>query len=125
MNIEVGLKGHQELLVTKDNIAGAAASNEFQVLSTPFMIGHMEETCSVTMLPLLDEGYGSVGTHVDVYHTGAAPIGNTVGVDCEVIEVDGRKVTFKVIAYDEKGEIGHGTHERFIVNIDRFMKKHV
>ncbi|MEG1316029.1 MAG: thioesterase family protein [Oscillospiraceae bacterium] len=125
MNIEVGLKGHQEILVTKDNIAGAANSNEFQVFATPFMIGHMEETCSVTMLPLLDEGYGSVGTHVDVYHTGAAPIGHTVCADCEVIEVDGRKVTFKVSAYDEKGEIGHGIHERFIVNIENFMKKHV
>ncbi|MEG2815670.1 MAG: thioesterase, partial [Oscillospiraceae bacterium] len=70
MNIEVGIKGHRETLVTKDKLAATAASNEFEVFATPFLIGLIEETCSISILPLLDEGYGSVGTHVDVYHTG-------------------------------------------------------
>ncbi|MEG1404798.1 MAG: dihydrolipoamide acyltransferase, partial [Oscillospiraceae bacterium] len=73
---------------------------------------------------LLDEGYGSVGTHVDVYHTGSTPLGMTVYAESEVIAVDGRRVTFKVTAHDDNGEISHGTHERFIVNIERFIKKH-
>ena len=93
------------------------------VFATGFMVGLMEWTCMQLMEPHLDPGEGSLGTHVDVSHLAATPIGFTVKVDAELVAVDGRKMTFKVRAHDGKDLIGEGRHERVVVAWDRFNAK--
>jgi len=93
-----------------------------KVFATGFMIVLMEWTCTQLMEPHLDPGEGSLGTHVDVSHLAATPIGFTVTVNAELAAVEGRKLIFKVSAHDGKDLIGEGRHERVVVNWDRFKE---
>jgi fluoroacetyl-CoA thioesterase len=93
-----------------------------QVFATGFMVGLMEWTCVQLLAPHLDDGEGSLGTHIDVSHKAATPIGFTVTVDAECIEVRGPRARFKIVAHDGIDEIGTGMHERFIVSWDRFNR---
>src|SRR5215471_2285854 len=122
-NIPIGARREETRLVTSENAISFLDLEGARVLSTPNMIGMMEWTCRNTVKPLLDEGYDTVGTHVNVAHLGAAPIGMSVKFSAEVIGVNERRVTFKVEAHDEKGKIGEGTHERAIINVARFAAK--
>jgi fluoroacetyl-CoA thioesterase len=92
------------------------------VFATGFMVGLMEWTCVQLLTPHLDEGEGSLGTHIDVSHKAATPVGFTVTVEAECIEVRGPRTRFKIVAHDGVDEIGVGTHERFIVTWDRFNR---
>ena len=92
------------------------------VFATGFMVGLMEWTCVQLLEPHLDEGEGSLGTHIDVSHKSATPVGFTVTVEAECIELRGPRAKFKVSAHDGVDEIGSGTHERFIVGWDRFKR---
>lgn len=121
--IELGIKGHQELTVTAANVATNVGSGRVQVFATPMMIALMEKAAVLSIEPCLEEGQSSVGTHINVSHCSATPIGRKVWAESEVIAIDRRKVTFSVKAYDENGLIGEGTHERFIIDIDRFLSK--
>ena len=94
-----------------------------KVFATGFMIVLMEWTCTQLLSEHLDEGEGSLGTHVDVSHLAATPPGMTVTVDVEIVEVDGRKVVFKVSAHDGLDVIGEGRHERVVVIWNRFNAK--
>jgi len=94
-----------------------------KVFATGFMIVLMEWTCTQLMAPHLDVGEGSLGTHVDVSHMAATPPGLSVRVDVEVVEVQGRKIMFKVSAHDGIDLIGEGRHERVVVAWDRFKAK--
>ena len=123
MAIAIGTKGEEKRLVTNENAISFLGNEGARVLSTPHMIGLMEWTCRNTVKPLLDEGFDTVGTHVNVAHLGAAPIGMTVTFTAEVIEVSERRVTFRVEAVDEKGKIGEGTHERAIINVAKFAAR--
>ena len=123
MAISIGTKGEEKRLVTNENAISFLGNEGARVLSTPHMIGLMEWTCRNTVKPLLDEGFDTVGTHVNVAHLGAAPIGMTVTFTAEVIEVSERRVTFRVEAVDEKGKIGEGTHERAIINVAKFAAR--
>jgi fluoroacetyl-CoA thioesterase len=91
-----------------------------KVFATGFMIVLMEWTCLQLMAPHLDAGEGSLGIHVDVSHAAATPPGMTVTVEAEVIEVAGRKVTFKVHAHDGIDVIGEGRHQRAVVPWETF-----
>jgi fluoroacetyl-CoA thioesterase len=122
-NIPIGTKGEQKLLVTSENAINFLGMEGARVLSTPHMIGYMERTCRDTVLPLLDSGYDTVGTQVNVSHLAAAPIGMAVTFGCEVTGVDGKRVQFRVEAWDEKEKIGEGTHERAIINIAKFATR--
>ena len=93
-----------------------------EVFATGFMVGLMEWTCVQLLRPHLDPGEGSLGVHIDVSHKAATPVGFTITVDAECIEVRGPRAKFAVRAHDGIGEIGSGTHERFIVSWDRFNK---
>jgi fluoroacetyl-CoA thioesterase len=94
-----------------------------RVLSTPHMIGHMEATSRNLVLPMLEPGYDTVGTQVNVSHLAAAPMGERVTFRAEIVGVTERRVTFKVSARDSKDKIGEGTHERFIIHVERFAAK--
>jgi predicted thioesterase len=123
MAIPIGTKGVEKRLVTTENAISFLENEGARVLSSPHMISLMEWTCRTTVKPLLDDGYDTVGTHVNVAHLGAAPIGMTVTFTAEVIAVTDRRITFKVDASDEKSKIGEGTHERAIINVAKFAAK--
>ncbi|MGH6865694.1 MAG: thioesterase family protein [Methyloceanibacter sp.] len=93
-----------------------------EVFATGFMVGLMEWTCVRLLEPHLDEGEGSLGTHIDVSHKATTPVGFTVTVDAECTEVRGPRALFMISAHDGVDEIGSGTHERFIVGWDRFNR---
>ena len=121
--LEVGIKGKQTVEVVYENTATAVGSGVLEVFATPMMIALMEKTACDSVIPHLEVGDGSVGTELNVKHVAATPIGMTVTCESELIEVDGRRLVFKVEAYDEVGLIGKGTHERFIVNNEKFQMK--
>jgi len=123
MDIEIGTKGRAECIVTEENTALAAGSGNLKVFATPCMIALMEKAASGSIARFLGEEQSSVGTLVNIVHEAATPVGMKVWAESEVVAVDGRKVTFKVEAFDEKGRIGAGTHERFIVSSEKFVKK--
>lgn len=121
--LEVGIKGQRETIVTKENTAAGIGSGSLEVFSTPMMILLIEESCFMSVNDILEEGFTTVGTCVNVKHLSATPLGMKVVIKSELIKVDGRALTFKVEAYDEKGLIGEGIHERFIVNNEKFQAK--
>ena len=121
--LEVGIKGQREIIVTKQNTAAGTGSGSLEVFSTPIMILLMEECCFMSVDDKLEEGFTTVGILVNVKHLSATPLGMKVEIKSDLIKVDGRALTFKVEAYDEKGIIGEGIHERFIVNNEKFQAK--
>jgi len=122
-NIPEGAKREEKLVVTEDVAISFLGVDGARVLSTPNMILKLEHTCRSLVLPLLDPGYDTVGTHVNVYHLAATPVGMTVTFRSEVTSVEDRRVNFKVEAFDEKEKIAEGTHQRFIVNVTRFTER--
>lgn len=121
--VEIGIKGHQETIVTTVNVATNVGSGKVQVFATPMMIALMEKAATLSIEPVLEQGQSSVGTHINVSHCSATPMGMKVWAETEVIAIDRRKITFSVKAYDERGLIGEGTHERFIIDVDKFIEK--
>ena len=122
-DIPIGTKGEYQLLVTTEVAITFLETEGARVLSTPNMIRFMEMTCRNAVLPLLEPGHDTVGTHVNVAHLAAAPIGMIVTFTAEVIRVEGRRVEFRVEARDEKEKIGEGTHERAIINVAKFASR--
>jgi predicted thioesterase len=122
-HISVGAKREDKLLVTREVCIGFLGADGARVLSTPHMIGFMERACRDAMLPMLENGYDTLGTKVNVSHLAAAPIGACVTFSAEILAVADRRVEFRVEAWDEAGKIGEGTHERAIVNVARFTER--
>ena len=121
--ITIGLKGHLEQTVTEEVTADRIGSGLVKVFATPMMIALIEQTCNESVVPFLEEGQGTVGTHVDVSHCAATPVGMRVWCDSELVEIDRRRLVFAVKAYDECGLIGEGRHERFIIDSAKFQAK--
>ena len=121
--LKVGMKFTREVEVVHELTADAVHSGGLPVFATPMMIGLMENASWSLAEECMEEGYSTVGTLVNVKHVSATPVGATVRAETELTEIDGRRLVFKVAAYDDKGLIGEGTHERFIINIDKFMNK--
>ena len=121
--LEPGIRGEQKTEVVYENTATAVGSGVLEVFATPCMLALMEKTACDSIIPYLDEGWGSVGTRVDIKHVAATPIGMTVRCESELTEVDGRRLAFTVKAYDDAGLIGEGTHERFLVDNEKFQGK--
>ena len=123
MELKTGIKNTKEQVVTEDMTAAAAGSGGQRVFSTPHMIALMELTSWSGVEPFMEEGKTTVGTHLDIAHVSASPVGAHIICESELTGIDGRKLTFKVSASDDAGLIGEGTHERFIIDIDKFMSK--
>ena len=121
--IKAGLFREACTAVTAANTARAMGSGCLEVFATPAMCCLMEQAASELMDSLLEEGSTSVGTALNVAHTAATPVGMQVRAVAEITGVEGRKISFKVTAFDEAGEIGSGTHERFIVFKEKFQSK--
>ena len=121
--IQPGIKGRREQTVTPEMSAARIGSGLVEVFATPMMVALIEQTCLESVLPQLEEGQGTVGTLVNVSHVSATPVSMRVWCESELVEVDRRRLVFKVKAFDECGLIGEGTHERFIIDNAKFMEK--
>ena len=123
MSVTVGSKGRSESVVTEHNTACAVGSGLVPVFATPYMVALMENAAVNAVQGALEQGQGTVGTRLDVTHDAATPIGMKVWAEAELTAVNGKALTFAVTAYDEAGPIGKGTHNRFIITVDRFLAK--
>jgi predicted thioesterase len=121
--ITTGLTGELHTVVSEQNTATRWGSGALYVFSTPNMIALMEGAAVAAVTPYLPAGHESVGTLVNVRHLASVPVGNRVEAHATLTEVDGRRLVFAVVAYSGDIKIGEGTHERFIVGVDRFMAK--
>ncbi len=121
--LEVGIQNECSVEVTLQNTAKSVGSGSLSVFATPSMIALMEKAAAECVQPLLEGGQTSVGTLMNVSHLSATPVGMKVTAKCTLSEIDGRRLCFDVEASDERGLIGKGTHERFIVNAEKFQQK--
>ena len=121
--LHVGMKGRLEKTVTKELSAKIWGRGAVDVYATPCLIALLEETAWRSVQDGLEPGQGTVGTKLDVQHLAATPIGMRVVCETELIEIDRRRLVFSVTACDEAGRIAEGTHERFIVAVEKFQAK--
>lgn len=123
MSLSPGLRTEAKMAVTPDNCAQAVGSGAVEVFATPMMIALMEQAAARAVEPHLAEGETTVGTRVDVQHLAATPPGMTVRATAVLERVDGRRLVFRVEAFDDREQIGSGTHERFIVRAAKFLQR--
>ena len=121
--LEAGLRGTATVAVTAANTARAMGSGTLEVFATPALAALAEQTCWQSVAPELEPGSGTVGAKLSLEHTAPTPVGMTVTCESELTAVEGRKLVFAVTLRDEKGPVGGGVHERFIVNDEKFAAK--
>lgn len=121
--LQPGISGEARCLVTAENTAATMGSGALEVFATPAMIALIEKAAWQSVQSHLEEGCGTVGTALRVRHLAATPVGMEVTAKTELVEVDGRRLVFRVEVRDAKGVVGDGEHERFIVKNESFLKK--
>lgn len=121
--LETGLKNIKEVVCDESNTAAAVGSGSLRVFSTPALLTLMELCAAECAGAHLEDGQSTVGTRVELKHVAATPVGMTVRCECELIEIDRRRLVFDIKAYDERELVGECVHERFIVNNDKFLDK--
>jgi fluoroacetyl-CoA thioesterase len=121
--VKGGLAGSAELLVGEEHTAPRVGSGQVRVLATPVMINLMEAAALDAVERLLPAGHQSLGTHLNVGHYAATPVGMRLRATAVVTKVEGRTVEFRVEAFDEKERVGDGTHTRVVVNVERFDQR--
>jgi fluoroacetyl-CoA thioesterase len=122
MGIEVGLTAEMTHTVTEEESAASYGSGLMPVLSTPHLVALMERTARKVIEPELAPAQNNVGIRIDIQHMAATPVRMEVRVRAELLEVDGRRLRFRVEAWDQEEKIGEGYHERFIIDTERFLK---
>ena len=123
MSIEVGTRAAWQKQVDPDMTADRWGNTGVFVLATPALVGLLEATCVRAIHNQLEPGWSSVGTHIDLRHLKATPVGDTITLSAEVTQVDGRKITFHVQAEDSGGLAGEGRHERVLIDLERFLQR--
>ena len=123
MEMIVGMKGEVGTTVEREDTAMEVGSGSLLVYATPCMVALMEGAACEAIAEALGENQTTVGTMLNIEHISATPVGLDVRAVAEVTAVDGKVITFDVKAYDEAGEIGHGTHKRVIINSQKFLEK--
>lgn len=123
MEIQPGLHTEIEHLVTEQETAASYGSGLVPVLSTPHLIALMEGAAQAAVASYLAEGQTTVGTHVNMRHLAATPVGMKVHIKATLTEVKGRRLHFSIEAFDEVEKIGEAEHERFIIDTERFMRR--
>lgn len=121
--LKPGLTGAAEIVVGTRDTAPHVGSGKIGVLATPIMVNLMEAAALQAVERLLPPGYQTVGTHLDVKHFAATPVGLRVRAEARLIKVNGRTLTFRIQATDEREPIGEGDHERLIINVERFDQR--
>lgn len=122
-NLKTGLTSELEIVVEYKHTAEALGSGGVRVFSTPMMIALMEGASLNAVASHLPEDFTTVGLSLNVHHIAATPEGMKVTAKAELLQAEGKKLTFKVEAFDETEKIGEGTHERYIVQESRFLQK--
>jgi predicted thioesterase len=123
LHLSVGMTGEKNEIVSSDNTAIKYGSGSVSVYATPAMIGLMEGAAVNAIDSHLPEGMSTVGVDLKIRHIAATPVGLAVRALAELIEIDGKRLVFSVKAFDEKEQIGSGTHERYVISIQRFIEK--
>jgi predicted thioesterase len=123
LNLPAGLTGVAEMVVGEQHTAPRIGSGRIRVLATPVMIQLIESAALAAVEQSLPEEHQSLGTHLDITHVAATPVGMRVKATAEVLRVEGRTIYLRVRAEDEQELIGEGTHERVVVNLERFDKR--
>jgi predicted thioesterase len=123
IDLKIAASGEARTMVSDDNTAVKYGSGSVDVFGTPAMIALMEEASINAVDSKLPDGYATVGVHLDVKHIAATPVGMNVTARAEITGIDGRKLTFRVEAFDESEKIGEGTHQRFVIELDRFRER--
>ncbi|HEY0568325.1 MAG TPA: hotdog domain-containing protein [Xanthobacteraceae bacterium] len=121
--IRSGFTGTSQLTVGPEHTAPFVGSGRIAVLATPVMINVIEAAALAAIEHLLPPGHQSLGIHLDVRHFAATPVGLTVTATAEVLNIEGRTITFRVDARDEREAIGGGTHQRVVVSVARFDER--
>lgn len=122
-NLQAGLTGTAITEVTENNIARTMKSGSLPVFATPAMCALMEEAACNAVNSCMEEGHGTVGISLSITHDAPSPMGTHITAKAQLTAIEGRKLTFSVQASDDKGIIGKGTHERFIIDNAKFMAK--
>jgi len=123
VGIEVGARATWQVRVEPEMTADRWGNPGVLVLATPHLVGLVEGAAVHVIRDDLAPGQSSVGTHVDIRHLKATPVGDTVTLTAEITDVDGRRVTFHVTAEDSSGLAGEATHERMLIDLERFMQR--
>ena len=123
MEITVGMKAEVATLVEREDTAKEVGSGDLLVYATPCMVALMEGAACEAIAEALGDTQTTVGIALNIEHTSATPVGLDVRAEAEVTAVEGKVITFAVRAFDEVGEIGHGTHKRVIINSQKFLEK--
>src|SRR5919205_4690882 len=123
LKIDVGRSGSARIRVGEEHTAPRVGSGRVAVLATPVMINLMEAAALDAIEALLPSGHQSLGTHLDVGHYAATPVGMGLRATAVVTKVEGRTVEFRVEAFDDKERVGDGTHTRVVVNVERFDQR--
>ncbi len=119
----IGTEFVSTTIVTETNTAFTVGSGEAEVFSTPMMIALMENSAYLCLKPFLNDDETSVGIKIDTTHESASPIGLAVTARAKITEVNGKVITFEVIASDAFGIIGKGMHQRAVVNTEKFVSR--
>ena len=123
MEITVGMKGEVSTFVEREDTAAEVGSGDLLVYATPCMTALMEGAACEAIAEALGDDQTTVGIALNIEHTSATPVGLEVHAEAVVTAVEGKVISFDVKAFDEIGEIGHGTHKRVIVNAQKFLDK--
>ncbi len=121
--METGIKGSCEFIAEEKHSAKTMLSGTLDVLATPALVAMLEKAAWESVQPYLEEGCTSVGTLMNITHDAATPLGMKVRCESELIKTEGRKLVFNVEAFDDKGRVGGGIHERFIIQEQKFLDK--
>ena len=121
--LSIGIKQTIQSSVTSEHTAKTIQSGGLDVLATPALIGLMEKCAWKSVLPFMEDRHDTVGTEITMKHLAPTPIGDLVTCDSELVEINGRELTFKITAHDRNNKIGEAIHKRFIIQIDKFIKK--
>lgn len=123
MDIPVGLVSEIVHRVDDEDTAATYGSGLVPVLSTPHLIALMEGASQAAIAPHLSEEQTAVGVHVDMKHLAATPVGMEIRVRAELVAVDGRRLSFRVEAWDAAEKIGEADHQRFVIETERFLRR--
>ncbi len=121
--MKIGIKGKIERYIENKDTAKVHGSGNLDVFATPAMVALIEETCWKSISDQLEANESTVGSHIDVKHLSASPVGMKVTCESELVELDRKRLVFKAKVYDERGPIGEADHERFIIDIEKFMAR--
>lgn len=119
-DLKVGMKGEQVWEVTREQ---CTARGDYLVFSTPAMTRFVEMTAQELARPHLKSGQGQVGTLVNIRHLAATPIGKKVRCEAELVAIDRRRLTFKAKVFDDVEQVGEAEHERFVIDLDKYMAR--